>query len=151
MKAVLQRVQKASVKVDNKVIGQIGPGFLVLLGVKRGDGESQVDGLLDKIINLRVFPDEEKKMNKPLLDINGELLVVSQFTLYANCEKGRRPSFIEAAEPELAEKLYELFIERARQKGIKVETGKFRAMMQVELVNDGPVTIVLESNDSPSP
>ena len=145
MKTVLQRVLKASVKVNEKIIGQINNGFLVLLGVKEGDSEKQIDYLVDKIINLRVFRDEEDKMNKSLLDVRGELLVVSQFTLYANCDKGRRPSFVHAAEPEVAEKLYELFMQKARDRGVKVESGEFGAIMQVELINDGPVTIVLEN------
>jgi len=144
MKVVLQRVKNASVKVEDKVVGQVGPGFLVLLGVKEGDSEKQVDYLVEKIINLRVFEDEQGKMNRSLLDIGGELLVVSQFTLYANCDKGRRPSFIEAAQPEEGRRLYELFVEKARQHGLKVETGEFGAMMEVGLVNEGPVTIILE-------
>ena len=146
MKVILQRVKNSSVKVDDTIIGQIDQGFLVLLGIKEGDTEKEVDYLVDKMINLRVFSDQDGKMDKSLLDIGGELLVVSQFTLYANCDKGRRPSFVGAANPELANKLYEYFVKKAREKGVKkVETGKFGAMMEVGLVNDGPVTIILDT------
>ena len=145
MKVVLQRVTKASVTIESKTVGQIGLGFVVLLGAREGDGEKQVDYLVDKIINLRVFSDEQEKMNLSLIDVNGSLLVVSQFTLYANCDKGRRPSFIGAGDPDEAKKLYELFVQKARDKGVQVETGEFGAMMDVELINSGPVTIVLEN------
>lgn len=145
MKVVLQRVTKASVTIESKTVGQIGLGFVVLLGAREGDSEKQVDYLVDKIINLRVFSDEQEKMNLSLIDVNGSLLVVSQFTLYANCDKGRRPSFIGAGDPDEAKKLYELFVQKARDKGVQVETGEFGAMMDVELINSGPVTIVLEN------
>jgi D-aminoacyl-tRNA deacylase len=145
MKAVIQRVESASVRIDGNEISRIGGGLLVLLGVEKGDSEKDADFLLDKIIHLRIFEDGEGKMNLSLLDISGELLVVSQFTLLADCRKGRRPSFTDAAEPESATKLYEYLLSRAREKLTKVGQGQFQAMMKVELVNDGPVTILLDS------
>ena len=145
MRAVVQRVKQSSVKTGGEVVGQIGQGLLVLLGVARGDGDQDVDFMVNKIINLRIFEDENGKMNRSLLEIGGELLAVSQFTLLADCRKGRRPSFITAAEPEKATELYETFVEQVRQKGVAVQTGRFRAMMEVALINDGPVTIILES------
>jgi D-tyrosyl-tRNA(Tyr) deacylase len=145
MKAVLQRVKRASVTVDGQIIGQIGQGILVLLGVEHGDTEADARQLADKSVDLRIFDDEQGKMNLSLADVHGALLVVSQFTLLGDCRKGRRPSFIAAAPPELAEKLYETFIAAAGIRGIPIATGKFRAMMDVELVNDGPVTLILDS------
>jgi D-tyrosyl-tRNA(Tyr) deacylase len=145
MRAVIQRVMSSSVAVEGKVVGEIGAGFLVLLGVARDDSPEDADYLAEKIMNLRVFTDEQGKMNLSLFDTGGAMLVVSQFTLYADARRGRRPSFIDAAEPEKANALYEYFAERARAQGIKVETGVFQAMMQVSLVNDGPVTILLDS------
>jgi D-tyrosyl-tRNA(Tyr) deacylase len=145
MKAVIQRVETASVRIDGNEISRIGGGLLVLLGVEKGDSEKDADFLLDKIIHLRIFEDGEGKMNLSLLDISGELLVVSQFTLLADCRKGRRPSFTDAAEPESATKLYEYMLSRAREKVTKVGQGQFQAMMKVGLVNDGPVTILLDS------
>ena len=145
MRAVVQRVKQSSVKTDGEVVGRIGQGLLVLLGVAQGDGAADADFMANKIINLRIFEDEDGKMNRSLLDIEGELLAVSQFTLLADCRKGRRPSFIKAAEPEKATELYEKFVEQVRQKGVEVQTGRFRAMMEVALINDGPVTIILES------
>lgn len=145
MRAVVQRVSSAKVEVDNQRVGEIGAGLLVLLGVARDDQETDADYLADKIINLRIFRDEEEKMNRSLADMGGALLVVSQFTLYGDTRKGRRPSYIAAAEPEQANALYQYFVERVRALGIKVETGVFQAMMQVSLVNDGPVTILLDS------
>ncbi|HTZ39602.1 MAG TPA: D-aminoacyl-tRNA deacylase [Syntrophales bacterium] len=145
MKAVIQRVDSASVSIDGVEISRIGAGLLVLLGVERGDGEKDADFLLDKIIHLRIFEDGEGKMNLSLLDISGELLVVSQFTLLADCRKGRRPSFTDAAEPETATKLYEYLLSKAKLKVAKVGQGQFQAMMKVGLVNDGPVTILLDS------
>ena len=145
MRAVIQRVARAKVTVDGEVTGEIGKGLLVLLGVSRADGEKEALYLLDKTLNLRVFEDDEGKMNLSLLDIAGELLVVSQFTLYGDARKGRRPSFIDAAAPAEANRLYEFYVAEARKQIDRVETGRFQAMMDVELVNDGPVTILLDS------
>ena len=145
MRAVIQRVTRAKVTVDDKVVGQIGNGLLVLLGVSRVDSEKDVHYLVEKILGLRIFDDADGKMNLSLLDAGGELLAVSQFTLYGDTRRGRHPSYIDAAAPERANELYELFVSEAR-KSVKVETGQFQAMMQVELVNDGPVTIMLDSN-----
>ena len=146
MKLVIQRVKNASVEVDKKIVGKIEKGFLVLIGIKVGDTKEQADYLVRKLCNLRVFSDENDKMNLSLKDVGGELLVVSQFTLYGDCRKGRRPSFSSAARPEVATKLYEEFIEKARKEGIVTKTGQFGAHMMVDLTNDGPVTILLESN-----
>lgn len=145
MRVVVQKVTKAKVTVEAENVGQINSGFLVFLGVSIDDTDADVKYLLEKIINLRIFEDENNKMNLSLLDVKGELLVVSQFTLYADCRKGRRPSFSKAASPEIANKLYQEFINMAKSKGIKVDTGKFRADMLVEILNDGPVTILLDS------
>ena len=145
MKLVIQRVANATVKVDEKIIGEIEKGFLVLVGIKQGDTKEQADSLVKKLCNLRVFEDENNKMNLSIKDINGKLLIVSQFTLYADCKKGNRPSFIEAARPEDAEPLYEYFKQGCRNEGIDVESGKFGADMKVSLLNDGPVTILLEA------
>ena len=144
MKAVIQRVTSASVTVAGQTVGQIGPGIMVLLGVEKGDAEAQADWLVEKIINLRLFSDDAGKMNLSLTDINGALLVVSQFTLAGNCAKGRRPSFDTAAPPDEGKRLYEYFVAAARRTGLPVETGIFQADMQVALVNDGPVTFILE-------
>ena len=145
VRAVIQRVNFARVKIDGKTIGEIKKGFLVLLGVEKEDEEADADYLVDKIINLRVFEDDNGKMNLSLLDIAGEMLVVSQFTLLADCKKGRRPSFVNAGNPELAENLYEYFVKNTRRKVQKVATGRFQAMMEIELLNNGPVTIILDS------
>jgi D-tyrosyl-tRNA(Tyr) deacylase len=145
MRAVVQRVSRAQVSVGNEVVGKISRGLLVLLGVSRTDTESDADYLLSKIIGLRVFEDAEGKMNLSLTDIAGALLVVSQFTLYGDVRRGKRPSFDEAAPPAHARQLYELFVDKARASGMKCETGRFQEMMDVELVNDGPVTILLDS------
>ena len=145
MRAVVQRVRQSTVKTDNEIVGQIGSGLLVLLGVAKGDTAKDADYLANKIINLRIFEDEDRKMNRSLLETGGELLAVSQFTLLADCRKGRRPSFIEAAEPEKATDLYETFVNMVRAKGVAVQTGRFGAMMEVALINDGPVTIIIES------
>lgn len=145
MRAVLQRVARAKVTVGGEIVGEIGKGILVLLGVSRGDSERESSYLLDKTLNLRVFEDANEKMNLSLLDIEGDLLIVSQFTLYGDARKGRRPSFIEAAAPADANRLYEFFVAEARRQIKKVETGRFQSMMDVELLNDGPVTILLDS------
>ncbi len=151
MKAVIQRVNKSSVTVnagnERKVVGSINGGLLVLLGVSVLDDEKDADYLVEKIINLRIFEDENKKMNLSLLSVNGEMLVVSQFTLLANVKKGRRPSFVDAADPEKANKLYEYFVEKVSNNNISVQTGKFQAMMDVSLINSGPVTIIIDSRD----
>ncbi|HBB71498.1 MAG TPA: D-tyrosyl-tRNA(Tyr) deacylase [Ruminococcus sp.] len=144
MKVVLQRVTSASVTVDGSVCGKIGKGYLVLLGIGADDTEEDCRRLADKIINLRIFSDENDKINLSLSDVDGELLVVSQFTLYADCRKGNRPNFIQAAKPEKAEGLYNYFTDYCRSKGKHTETGIFGADMKVELLNDGPFTIVLE-------
>ena len=145
MRAVVQRVKQSTVKADNEIVGQIGSGLLVLLGVAKGDTATDADYLANKIINLRIFEDEDRKMNRSLLETGGEVLAISQFTLLADCRKGRRPSFIEAAAPEKATELYERFVNIVRAKGVEVQTGRFRAMMEVALINDGPVTIIIES------
>lgn len=145
MRAVLQRVTRASVRVDGETVGEIGPGLLVLLGVARDDSEEDARYVLEKTVGLRVFDDDEGRMNRSVVEAGGSLLVVSQFTLYGDVRRGRRPSWIEAAPPELAETLYEHFVEEARRSVGRVETGGFRRMMEVELVNDGPVTILLDS------
>lgn len=147
MKAVIQRVSKARVDVEGKTVGRIGRGILVLLGVEKGDGERDADRLADKIVNLRIFEDEAGKMNLALRDVGGAILAVSQFTLAGNCAKGRRPSFDGAAPPVEANRLYEYFVAGARALGVPVETGVFQAMMEVSLVNDGPVTFILESRE----
>ena len=144
MKLVIQRVTHASVTVENEVVGKIEKGFLVLLGIGPEDTESEADFLVQKLIKLRIFEDENGKMNLSLKDVNGELLIVSQFTLYADCSGGNRPSFVNAAKPEKANELYEYFIKKCKEENIKVEHGIFGADMQVELLNDGPVTILLE-------
>jgi D-aminoacyl-tRNA deacylase len=145
MRAVIQRVSEARVKVDGSVLGEVGPGLLVLLGVAKPDTAADAEFLAEKILNLRVFPDEAGRMNRSLLDTGGALLVVSQFTLYGDCRKGRRPSFDDAAPAEQARPLYEHFVEVARRSGLRVETGVFQAHMDVSLVNDGPVTLLVES------
>ena len=144
MRIVIQRVTSASVTVDGRVTGRIGTGYLVLLGVGQGDTEDDCRRLADKLINLRIFSDENGKINLSLSDVGGELLIVSQFTLYADCRKGNRPNFIQAGKPDEAERLYNYFADYCRSKGKHVETGIFGADMKVELVNDGPFTIVLE-------
>ncbi len=147
MKAVIQRVSSASVDVEGERIGEIGRGLMVLLGAGEGDTRKDLDYVLEKTINLRIFPDEDGKMNLSLLDIKGELLVVSQFTLYGDTRKGRRPSFVKAMHPDQAKALYEEFIQKARAREIRVQTGKFGAMMDVELVNEGPVTLLVDSQN----
>jgi D-tyrosyl-tRNA(Tyr) deacylase len=153
MRVVLQRVKKANVKVDNKTtlqqaqdtVSEIADGFLLLLGITHADTKKDADYLVDKIAKMRIFEDENKKMNKSLEEVGGSVLVVSQFTLYADCKKGNRPSFTNAAKPDEAEKLYEYFIELFKERKIDTKTGEFGAYMNVELVNDGPVTIVLDT------
>lgn len=145
MRMVVQRVSEACVKVDGETAGSIGKGLLVLLGVARGDAERDADFLAEKTAGLRIFPDDEGKMNRNVTEAGGAVLVVSQFTLYGDVRKGRRPSFDQAAPPEDAKRLYEYFVEALRARGLHVETGVFQAMMQVHLVNDGPVTILCDS------
>jgi D-tyrosyl-tRNA(Tyr) deacylase len=145
MRAVIQRVSEARVSVDGKVAGAIGPGLVVLLGVAKPDSMKDAEFLAEKILNLRVFSDEAGKMNRSLIETAGGLLVVSQFTLYSDCRKGRRPSFDDAAPAEQARALYEHFVQAARRSGMRVETGVFQAHMEVALVNDGPVTLIVES------
>ncbi len=144
MKAVIQRVSTASVTVEHAVVGRIGAGILVLLGVEKGDNEAAADWLAEKIVALRIFEDEQGKMNRSLQETGGSLLVVSQFTLAGNCAKGRRPSFDTAAPPQEGKRLYDYFVEAAQKLAVPVETGIFQADMQVALVNDGPVTFILE-------
>ena len=145
MIAVVQRVSSSSVTIDQSVVGTIGPGINVLLGVAAGDGETDADYLAAKVANLRIFEDDRGKMNRSLIDIKGQMLVVSQFTLLGDCRKGRRPSFIKSAEPDLAQGLYHRFVESVKKIGVDVQTGRFGAMMQVNIVNDGPVTLLVHS------
>lgn len=146
MRAVLTRVKHASVTIDGKVHGQIGEGFLILLGITHEDTEAQAVKLADKLTGLRIFEDENGKMNRGLDEVKGELLVVSQFTLYGNCKKGRRPEFLAAARPEVAIPLYEKFVQLCRDKGFHTETGEFGAYMQVDSLNDGPLTLVVDTD-----
>ena len=145
MRAVLQRVSRATVRVGDRVTASIGPGLLVLLAAGQGDGESEADWMADKVVQLRVFPDDQGRMNRSLIDQGSELIVVSQFTLYGDCRKGRRPSFVGALEPGPAARLVERFVEQVRRRGVRCGTGEFAAYMQVEMVNDGPVTLLLDS------
>ena len=145
MRAVVQRVKKSHVEVDGKITGQIDKGLMILLGISEDDKAEDIDYMVDKIINLRIFEDDENKMNLSLLDVGGELLVVSQFTLYGDCRKGRRPSFIKAARPEKAQQLYDQFIKKATDLNVRVQSGVFRADMTVYIENDGPVTLIVDS------
>lgn len=145
MRVVVQRVKHSSVAVDGNIVGKINEGLLILLGIKNGDTEKDVTWLANKVVSLRIFEDENGKMNKELKEINGSILLISQFTLYGDCVKGKRPSFIEAAKPEIAIPLYEKFIDTLKNQGINIETGIFGADMKVELLNDGPVTLVIDS------
>lgn len=147
MRAVVQRASRGEVRVDGEVTGRIGKGLVVLLGVGQGDAEREADFLLEKIAGLRIFPDEAGKMNLSVEQVGGGLLVVSQFTLYGDCRKGRRPSFVGAAPPEEASRLYDYFVARARERGLEVGTGVFQAMMEVDFVNDGPVTLWLDTRE----
>lgn len=147
MRAVLQRVTRASVTVDGEVLGKIGKGFMILLGVENSDTEEITDKMADKICKLRIFEDENGKTNLSLADVGGELLVISQFTLYADCKKGNRPSFVKAGKPDMAEPMYEYIIEKCREQIKNTQKGQFGADMKVELLNDGPVTIVLDSHE----
>ncbi|HKI95426.1 MAG TPA: D-aminoacyl-tRNA deacylase [Gemmatimonadales bacterium] len=144
MRVVLQRVRRASVTVEGRVVGSIGRGFLALVGVTATDGEAEVGWMAEKVSGIRLFGDAEGKMNLGLGDVDGAVLAVSQFTLYGDARKGRRPSFIDAAAPEIAEPIFDALVRALRERGVRVETGRFGAMMEVELVNDGPVTLVLE-------
>lgn len=144
MKIVVQRVKESHVKVEDRIVGKIGMGLLLLVGIEKGDNKNILDFMADKIVNLRIFPDENRKMNLSILDVKGEILSVSQFTLAGSLEKGRRPSFDNAEEPKRAEALFNTFVDILKSKGVKVETGKFGAMMEVFLINDGPVTFILE-------
>lgn len=148
MRAVVQRVSKASVAVEEKVVGEIGPGLLVLLGVSTSDVEADADYLAEKIAGLRIFEDEEGKMNRSVAEVRGAVLAVSQFTLYGDVRRGKRPSFDNAARPDRARELYEYFVEQIRRRGLRCETGQFQAMMSVSLVNQGPVTVLLDSSKS---
>ena len=145
MRAVLQRVSQARVRIDGETVGEIGRGLVVLLGIAPSDTPEQAEWLADKIVGLRVFEDDDGKMNRDLIEVGGGVLIVSQFTLYGDCRKGRRPSFIEAAPPAVAIPLYAAFIDAVRARGVPAATGRFGAMMQVELVNDGPVTLIVDS------
>ena len=147
MKFVIQRVQYASVTVDNNVIGKINNGFMVLIGVENADTKEIADKMVSKLVNMRIFQDENDKMNLSLSDVNGELLLISQFTLYANCKKGNRPSFTEAGKPDMANEMYEYIISKCKESVEVVEKGEFGADMKVELLNHGPVTIILDSKD----
>jgi D-tyrosyl-tRNA(Tyr) deacylase len=145
MRAVIQRVSQGSVKVEQETVGGIGPGLLVLLGVAADDAPQDADWMAAKICHLRIFEDDAGKLNRSLIDCRGEMLVVSQFTLYGDCRKGRRPSFVKAAAPEKGESLYRRFVDQVRQAGVTVATGRFRSRMDVALVNQGPVTLIVES------
>lgn len=145
MRLVVQRSKEASVTVNGEVVGKISKGLVVLVGVTHDDTEEDAKYLADKVVNLRIFDDEDGKMNVSLLDVQGEILSISQFTLYGDCRKGRRPNFMNAAKPDMANDLYEKFNEYVREKGVKVETGLFGAMMEVSLINDGPVTLIVDS------
>ena len=147
MRAVLTRVKSASVRIAGKTVGQIGQGFMILLGITHDDTEAQAVKLADKLVGLRVFKDENGKMNKGLETVDGQILIISQFTLYGNCKKGRRPEFLAAARPEVAIPLYEKFIQLCRDKGFHVETGEFGAEMEVESINDGPLTLVVDTDN----
>ena len=147
MRLVVQKVSQSSVKIEGEIVGAIDKGYMVLVGITNGDDELLVEKMVDKLVNLRIFEDENDKLNLSLLDVGGSVLSISQFTLYANCKKGRRPSFIDAAKPDISSSLYDFFNKKLEEKGINVERGVFGAMMEVSLINDGPVTIILDSNE----
>ena len=147
MRLVIQKVSQSSVKIEGEIVGAIDKGYMVLVGITNGDDELLVEKMVDKLVNLRIFEDENDKLNLSLLDVNGSILSISQFTLYANCKKGRRPSFIDAAKPDVSSPLYDYFNKMLEKKGVKVERGVFGAMMEVSLINDGPVTIILDSKE----
>ena len=147
MRLVIQKVSQSSVKIEGEIVGAIDKGYMVLVGITNGDDELLVEKMVDKLVNLRIFEDENDKLNLSLLDVGGSVLSISQFTLYANCKKGRRPSFIDAAKPDISSPLYDFFNKKLEEKGINVERGVFGAMMEVSLINDGPVTIILDSNE----
>ncbi len=147
MRLVVQKVSQSSVKIEGEIVGAIDKGYMVLVGITNGDYELLVEKMVDKLVNLRIFEDENDKLNLSLLDVGGSVLSISQFTLYANCKKGRRPSFIDAAKPDISSPLYDFFNKKLEEKGINVERGVFGAMMEVSLINDGPVTIILDSNE----
>ena len=146
MRLVVQKVSQSSVKIEGEIVGAIDKGYMVLVGITNGDDELLVEKMVDKLVNLRIFEDENDKLNLSLLDVGGSVLSISQFTLYANCKKGRRPSFIDAAKPDISSPLYDFFNKKLEEKGINVERGVFGAMMEVSLINDGPVTIILDSD-----
>jgi D-tyrosyl-tRNA(Tyr) deacylase len=145
MRAVIQRVKEARVEVEGEVAGRIGEGILLFLGIRKDDTQDDIKYLVEKVLGLRMFDDDAGKMNLSITDVGGEILVVSQFTLYGDCRKGRRPSFDEAASPDMAERLYDIFVEEVKKRGINVQTGRFRAIMDIHLTNSGPVTILLDS------
>ena len=147
MRLVVQKVSQSSVKIEGEIVGAIDKGYMVLVGITNGDDELLVEKMVDKLVNLRIFEDENDKLNLSLLDVGGSVLSISQFTLYANCKKGRRPSFIDAAKPDISSPLYDFFNKKLEEQGINVERGVFGAMMEVSLINDGPVTIILDSNE----
>lgn len=147
MRLVVQKVSQSSVKIEGEIVGAIDKGYMVLVGITNGDDELLVEKMVDKLVNLRIFEDENDKLNLSLLDVGGSVLSISQFTLFANCKKGRRPSFIDAAKPDISSPLYDFFNKKLEEKGINVERGVFGAMMEVSLINDGPVTIILDSNE----
>ena len=146
MRAVVQRVKNSEVKVDDNIIGSIDSGLLVFLGIGNEDAMDDIDYLIDKIVNLRVFEDQQGKMNLSALDLGKDIMIISQFTLYGDCRKGRRPSFFDAAPPDQAERLYDVFVNKINNYDLKIATGEFQAMMDIDLVNDGPVTLLLDSN-----
>ena len=147
MRLVVQKVSQSSVKIEGEIVGAIDKGYIVLVGITNGDDELLVEKMVDKLVNLRIFEDENDKLNLSLLDVGGSVLSISQFTLYANCKKGRRPSFIDAAKPDISSPLYDFFNKKLEEKGINVERGVFGAMMEVSLINNGPVTIILDSDE----